>query len=247
VLRVPVHQLEAGEISLDPDAARYVARVRRAREGERILLFEPREACEATATVIAIGRADVRCRVDPVRPSTSVPERKITLLQGIGKGEKMDAIVRDATELSATRVVAVETQRSVAKIGHRAESRRERWNRIAVEAARQCGRGDAPEVVGPVAWADALDEGADTNEPLRLCLWEDAIDPIGRAFRDLSSKRPLVIAIGAEGGFDLPEIDLARSRGFSIVSLGPFILRTETVAAAVLGAALVLSRDSLGG
>jgi 16S rRNA (uracil1498-N3)-methyltransferase len=247
VLRVPVHQLEAGEITLDPDAAHYVARVRRVPEGERILLFEPRQAREATATVTAIGRDRVQCRVDAVRPSTAVPKRKITLLQGIGKGEKMGAIVRDATELGATRVVAVETQRGVAKIGNRAEGRRERWSRVAIEAARQCGRGDVPEVIGPLSWADALAEGADTIEPLRLCLWENARDPIGSAFRGLSSKRPLVIAVGAEGGFEEPEVDLARSRGYSIVSLGPFILRTETVAAAVLGAALVLSRDSLDG
>jgi 16S rRNA (uracil1498-N3)-methyltransferase len=241
VLRVPVHQLEAGEITLDPDASRYVARVRRVCEGESILLFEPREAKEAEATLIEIGRAGVRCRVGTVRTSTARPHRPITLLQGIGKGEKLDAIVRDATELGATRVVAVETERSVVKLGDRSEGRRNRWRRVAVEAARQCGRGDIPEVTGPLAWPEALaiDSG---KHALRLCLWENATDPIGPKLRSLSPERPLVIAVGPEGGFEEPEINLASSNGFAIVSLGPFILRTETVAAAVLGAVLALGQ-----
>jgi 16S rRNA (uracil1498-N3)-methyltransferase len=246
VLRVPVHQLEAGEITLDPEASRYVARVRRVREGESILLFEPRDAREAEATVVEIGRAGVRCRVGTVRPSTARPRRQATLLQGIGKGEKLDAIVRDATELGATRVVAVETERSVVRLGQRGEERRDRWRRVAVEAARQCGRGDVPEVIGPLSWADALaiNGGAPA---LRICLWENASDPIGPSLRALLPESPLVIAVGPEGGLEEAEIDLARSHGFAIVSLGPFILRTETVAAAVLGTALVLGSDSLEG
>jgi len=243
VLRVPVHQLEAGEITLDPEASRYVARVRRVREGERILLFEPRDAREADATVIEIGRAGVRCRVSAVRPSTARPRRHTTLLQGIGKGEKLDAVIRDATELGATRVIAVETERSVVKLGSRGEARRDRWRRIAVEAARQCGRGDVPEVIGPIAWTDAIVIDADA-QALRLCLWENATDPIGPKLRALSSERSLVIAVGPEGGFEESEIDLAQSQGFAIVSLGPFILRTETVAAAVLGTALAPGSDS---
>jgi 16S rRNA (uracil1498-N3)-methyltransferase len=245
VLRVPVHQLETGEITLDPDASRYVARVRRVREGESILLFEPRDAREADATVVAIGREGVRCRVGNVRPATTKPERRVTLLQGIGKGEKLDAIVRDATELGVTRVVAIETERSVVKLGNRSDARRDRWRRIALEAARQCGRGDVPEVLGPLAWAAALTT-ATGDDSLRLCLWENASDPIGPTLRALSPQRPLVIAVGPEGGFEEREIDLARSSGFAIVSLGPLILRTETVAAAVLGAALVLGSDSPG-
>jgi 16S rRNA (uracil1498-N3)-methyltransferase len=249
VLRVPVDELAAGEIVLDPEASRYVARVRRVGEGERILLFDPKSSREATALVLGVDRAGVRCRVGAPRASTAVPHRKTTLLQGLGKGDKMDAIVRDATELGATRVVAVETARSVTKLGARGDARRERWQRVAVEAARQCGRGDTPDVIGPLDWTSALASFADdpTGADVRLCLWEGATHPIGAELPGLSSERPLVIAVGPEGGFDAAEIDLARSRGFTIVSLGPFILRTETVASAVLGAALVLSRDTTFG
>src|SRR5450432_1074356 len=111
-------------MTLDPDASRYVARVRRVRVGESGLLFEPLGAREADATVVEIARAGVRCSVGAVRPSTARPRRQTTLLQAIGKGEKLDAIVRDATELGATRVIAVETERSVVKLGSRGEGRR---------------------------------------------------------------------------------------------------------------------------
>ena len=238
MLRVPVSELAPGETTLDPRASRYVARVHRARVGDDLLLFEPVTAREADATVLAITRSGVRCRVGDVRPSSLRPPRPVTLVQGIGKGDKLDAIVRDATELGATRIIAAETARGVVKLGSRAEERMRRLRRIAVEAARQCGRGDVPEVSGPLPWSTALERAADSIG-LSLCLWERATDPIAPMLRALGPEQPLTFAVGAEGGLEDAEIDAARSRGYAVVSLGPFILRTETVAAAVLGAALL--------
>jgi 16S rRNA (uracil1498-N3)-methyltransferase len=165
--------------------------------------------------------------------------RPITLLQAAGKGDKLDAIVRDATELGATSVVVVETRRSVVRFGEKSEERVGRLRRIAVEAARQCGRGDAPDVSGPSPWDEALCRAADPGA-LKLCFWERASEPAGAALAALGREQPVVVAVGPEGGLDEAEIDVARTSGFAIVSLGPFILRTETVAAAVLGAVLLL-------
>ncbi|HMJ56718.1 MAG TPA: RsmE family RNA methyltransferase [Polyangiaceae bacterium] len=240
MLRVPVSELTPGETTLDPQASRYVARVHRARVGDDLLLFDPVQAREAPATVLAVTRSSVRCRVGEVRASSLRAQRSVTLVQGIGKGDKLDAIVRDATELGATRVIAAETARGVVKLGERAEERMRRLRRIAVEAARQCGRGDVPEVIGPLPWSAALDQAADPVG-LLLCLWERATDPVGPRLRALGVAQPLVFAVGAEGGLEDAEIDAARSLGFAVVSLGPFILRTETVAAAILGAALLTS------
>jgi 16S rRNA (uracil1498-N3)-methyltransferase len=254
VLRVPVSKLAPGEITLDAQASRYVARVHRLGEGQALVLFDAERAVEAEATVIASTQEGVRCRVDEVREARVRARRATTLIQGIGKGDKLDAIVRDATELGATRIIAAETARSVVKLGDRAEARAKRWRRIAVEAARQCGRGDVPEVAGPASWEDALrlavsdparrDAETPANavtSPMLFCLWERATDPIGPRLSAASSRQPLVFAVGPEGGLDEDEIEIARSLGFVPVSLGPFILRTETVAAAVLGAALVAS------
>jgi 16S rRNA (uracil1498-N3)-methyltransferase len=240
VLRVPVSELSTGQITLDPQASRYVARVHRLGVGDELLLFEPATAREAPATVLAVTRAGVQCRVGDVRAATVRARRSVTLVQGIAKGDKLDAVVRDATELGATRVIVTETARGQVKLAGRAEERMRRLGRIAAEAARQCGRGDVPELAGPLPWASALALGA---EPigLSLCLWERATDSIAPKLRTVGAQQPIVFAVGAEGGLDDVEIDAARSLGYAVVSLGPFVLRTETVAAAVLGAALLTS------
>jgi 16S rRNA (uracil1498-N3)-methyltransferase len=240
VLRVPVAELEPGETTLDPPAARYVARVHRARVGDALLLFDPVQAREAVATIVAIDRTGVRCTVGEIRTPSLRAGRSTTLVQGIGKGDKLDAIVRDATELGATRVIAAETTRNVVKLGARAEERMSRLRRVAAEASRQCGRGDVAEIRGPMSWESALRLSADPSG-LLLCLWELATEPIGPKLRGLAPRQPIVIAVGAEGGLEEAEIEVARGLGYAVVSLGPFILRTETVAAAVLGAALLTS------
>ncbi|HKQ69928.1 MAG TPA: 16S rRNA (uracil(1498)-N(3))-methyltransferase, partial [Polyangiaceae bacterium] len=76
---------------------------------------------------------------------------------------------------------------------------------------------------------------------ISLCLWERAIDSIGPVLATLAPMQPVTIAVGSEGGLEIEETNLARSLGYAVVSLGPLILRTETVATAVLGAVLVLS------
>ena len=240
MLRVPVSELATGEQTLDPEASRYIARVHRLQAGDEVLLFDPVSAREAVATVLATGRQGVRCRVGEVRATSLRARRKLTLVQGIGKGDKLDAIVRDATELGATRVIAAETARGVVKLGGRAEQRMQRLRRIAAEAARQCGRGDVPQIIGPLPWKEALDTARDPVG-LSLCLWERATDPLGPLLRALAGGQPLTFAVGAEGGLDDAEVEAAKSAGYAVVSLGPFILRTETVAAAVLGAVLLTS------
>src|SRR5262249_5899846 len=156
-----VSALAPGELLLDRGASRYVARVHRVGAGETLVLFDPITAREAEATVLAVGRAGVTCRVGELRPAKARALRPTTLLQGIGKGDKLDAVVRDATELGATRVVAVQTARSIVRLSGdahtlRGHDRLARWRRIAAEAARQCGRADAPGVEGPLDLSAAL-------------------------------------------------------------------------------------------
>jgi 16S rRNA (uracil1498-N3)-methyltransferase len=244
VLRVPVQKLEAGELVLDAGASRYVARVHRLREGDQVVLFQPKDAREAEATIVEVARDVVRCRVGEVRAAKIQARRRVTLVQGAAKGDKLDAIVRDATELGATTIAVANTHRSVVRFGEKGADRLERLRRIAAEAARQSGRGDAPTIVGPLAWTDALAIETDPRAA-KLCLWERATLPAGNALAKLVSDQPLVIVAGPEGGLEATEVEEARAHGYDIVSLGPFILRTETVAAAVLGAALLLKTEGI--
>jgi 16S rRNA (uracil1498-N3)-methyltransferase len=238
VRRVPLADLALGEVTLDEEASHYVARVLRAARGDKIVLFDPARAVEGLAVLVGVDKRGVVCRVERIDPSAVRATREVTLLQAIGKGDKLDAVVRDATELGATRILAVETARTVHRLGDKGEARMARCRRVAVEAARQAGRGDVPIIEGPIAWREAIARGS-SESALRICLWEEATAPMGPLLRAASSRVPVVLAVGPEGGFESAEIDQARAMGFAIASLGPFTLRTETVAAALLGAVLL--------
>src|SRR6185312_1201664 len=129
VLRLPVDALAEGPSTLPADAATYVTRVHRLGAGDRLLVFDPERAVEADAEVASADRRAVVLTVGPLRPAAMRPSRAVTLFQGVGKGDKLDAIVRDATELGVTRVVPVLCARSVARPD---AARAARWRRIAV-------------------------------------------------------------------------------------------------------------------
>jgi 16S rRNA (uracil1498-N3)-methyltransferase len=237
-LRLPLEAVAPGLHALPLEAAAYATRVHRLGLGDRILVFDPALAVEADAEIVDVGRRVVAVRVGALRPASLRSVRAVTLLQGIGKGDKLDAIVRDATELGATRIVPVICERSVARPP---AGRATRWRRIAVEAARQCGRGDAPVIDVPLGFADAL---ALVRDPpaLSLCLDPTAREPLGAALAGLADpSRSVAIAVGPEGGLTPEELAEANAAGFVRVTLGPLTLRTETVCAAVLGALLALS------
>jgi 16S rRNA (uracil1498-N3)-methyltransferase len=234
-IRAPLDALASGERLLDEAAGHYLARVLRVRAGDRFVGFDPRAGVEADVEVVSVDRARVRVRIGAPRAARTAV-RELTWIQGLAKGEKCDAILRDATELGVTRIVFARTERSVVALeGARAASRRARWEKIAKEASRQSGRADAPTVGDVRGWLDALSD-VDARAA-RYCLDPHASVALASALRPAIERRtPLAFAAGPEGGLTAEEVDLARSHGWTPVSIGPFVLRTETVAAAVLGA-----------
>ena len=242
LVRAPIERLASGEHTLDETASHYLTRVLRLAAGSRFIAFDPLRAVEAEATVLAVNHAIARVRIDVVREAGLKATRPLLLVQGLAKGDKCDAIVRDATELGATRCIMAETTRSVVRLeGARSQAKIERWSKIARDAARQCGRGDPPSIDGPLSWKDAL-----LSVPpsvTRFCLYEDAAPSmrLGPRLLALSEETPLAFAVGPEGGLTPEEAREAEAQGWSVVSLGPFILRTETVCAAVLGAVRITS------
>lgn len=231
MLRVPLPGLVEGERQLDAAAARYVTRVHRLRRGDCFVAFDPEERLEADTEILESGRR-VRVRFGPPRASTAVAMRKIAVLQASVTASKLDQVVRDATELGATEVVMIATDRALEKFGQR---RTKRWERIAVEAARQAGRGDVPAISGPMPLAEAL-----ARSGVRLCLHPNADESFLAALRGADPDAPVSVAIGPEGGFSDEEIARLREAGYRIVRLGRFVMRTETACAAVLGALAAL-------
>jgi 16S rRNA (uracil1498-N3)-methyltransferase len=232
-LRVPGAALAAGTLVLPRDAAKYVSRVHRLGVGEELVMFDPEARTEADAVIVASGN-DVSVRLGEPRASTRIPARQATLIQCVGKADKLDQVVREATELGATAVLPAIAERSVA---HRAGAGAlDRWRRIAIEAARQCGRGDVPTIAPPRPLVEVLAEAPAGSRVL--------LDPHGesplRAYI-VRAASAYTFAVGPEGGFSPAEIAVARQHGFVTARLGTFTLRTETVAAAVLGALAVVA------
>src|SRR5438552_1588666 len=170
---------------------------------------------------------------------------RLVLAQGIPKGEKMEGIIRMATELGVARIVPLATARAVVRMEpRRAAARVARWQRVAKEAAKQSGRGVIPEIAQPMSLGPWLAQGGPFG--LLVCLWEGATEPL----QPLLPPPPCphaTLAVGPEGGLGADEADALRQAGAICGRLGPRILRTET--AGPVGLALLQSRygDLAGG
>lgn len=238
-IRAPIPDLTAGERRLEGAVAHYLGRVLRLRPGDGFVAFDPASAREADATTVHVDEGAFTVRIGPLREGATRAPRELVWIHGLAKGDKCDAVVRDATELGATRIIVATTRRTVVRLdAARASGRQARWARIAEQAARQCGRSDTPRIEAPCAWDAALARvGA---EAAGFVLWERASEPLGPPlFSALARGAPLAFACGPEGGLEDGEVEQGRARGWAVSSLGPVALRTETVAAAVLGAVRV--------
>lgn len=240
--RAAITGLAAGPRTLPSETSHHLCRVLRLREGDRFVAFDPSARIEADATIDEASGDAARATIGELRPASVLAAAPVVLVYALAKGDKVDAVVRDAAELGATRIIVARTSRAVVKAGgDRADAKLERWRRIALEAARQCGRADPPAVDGVLSWRDALEAAATVAEG-RFCLWENATDPLGATLPALVARgASLAFAIGPEGGLTQGEVEEARVLDYAAVSLGKFVLRTETVAAAVLGAVRVLA------
>ena len=241
MIRAPIVDLAPGERTLGGAVGHYLVRVLRMRAGDTFVAFDPATGTEAGAVVVGTDADSILVRFGNSRLATADLGRKITFVQGLPKGDKCDAVVRDATELGATRLIVAVTKRSVVRLDDgRALARQTRWARIVEDAARQCGRARPPTVDHPTTWGEALDSVG--TEAARFCLYEGATQALGPPlFEALAGTADLAFACGPEGGLETGEVDAALARGWIVCSLGPLVLRTETVAAAVLGAVRIWS------
>lgn len=218
-------------------AARYVTRVHRLRPGDRFLAFDPEARAEAEVEIVETGKS-VRCRIGRIAPSSAAAPDRVVLLWGIGKGDKPEHVVAAATALAVEQVTLVESARAVVALGDRRKSRLDRYRGVAVEAARQCGRGDVPTITGPIPLARAL---AEAEDGMRLSLEPGAETTLADALQRRTDERVWLL-VGPEGGFSPEELEVCRRHDFKAVSLGHYVLRTELAAVAALGAIAARAR-----
>ncbi|HXF50459.1 MAG TPA: 16S rRNA (uracil(1498)-N(3))-methyltransferase [Dehalococcoidia bacterium] len=220
-------------VILEGDAARRVTRVLRLRPGERLALFDG-SGTEAVAELARVAPARVEAVVLSVQPGLPEPPVRITLCQSVVKGERFEWALEKGTEIGVARFVPLVARRNVVRPGEGAKL--ERWRRIVIEAAEQCGRSAVPEVTAPASLDDVLES---LDGPAIVPYEGERETGIAAALRAMGRPRALTILIGPEGGFTPDEIERAMSRGARPVSLGPRILRSET--AGIVAAALALA------
>jgi len=219
-----------GQIRLDAEQTRYIGRALRLRVGSSLSVFNGRGG-EFSATVGTIGRNSALLLIGERSEAVTESPLKVHLVQGISRGERMDFVVQKATELGVKRISPVLTEHGVVKLdAMRAARRRDHWQGVAASACEQSGRTRPPLIDPPMAlnaWFGSKSNAADTD----LILRPGADTPLA-AIAAPATK--VCLLIGPEGGFSESEYEDAQLAGFTAVSLGPRILRTETAALTAL-------------
>jgi 16S rRNA (uracil1498-N3)-methyltransferase len=229
--------LTAGSVvELAPATASHLAKVLRARDGDELVLFNG-DGQEFHGAIESVRGSRVRASVGEGRPVNRESPLKVTLVQCVPRGDRMDFIVQKATELGVSRIVPILSQRSVVRLDARqAESKSAHWRAVAVSACEQCGRNRLPAIDAAQPLLHYLGESV-PSDSLRLLFEPDG----GSQGRELNGGAPnegpmpgAEMAIGPEGGFGSDELEAFRVAGFLRVGLGPRVLRTETAAIAAL-------------
>ncbi len=244
-------------VKLSDNAATHATRVLRLEISDEIVLFNG-DGNDYTCVITSIKTKSKNSEVLVIAKSVvkiiNESPLRITLLQGISSGDRMDYTIQKAVELGVTSIVPIVTTRSVVKLSNeRAEKRLAHWQNVVIAACEQSGRAFVPTISAPVqlsAWlqtniyagaGDAKIKILTNNEkPVRILL-----NPIGAKQLAALPKttQNIQLLIGAEGGLSQAEIELATSHGFQSVVLGPRILRTETAALTAIAALQTIFGD----
>jgi len=221
-------------IELEQESLRYVKSVLRMKKGDRLILFDG-TGWEYEAVVKQVSKDSV---VVKSGKGFAPRDREIslTLIQSLPKANMMDFIVHKATELGADRIIPFRSSRSVPRLSpEKIRAKMTRWQNIAVQSARQCGRNDIPELIGVLSFEEAVTWPASGN--LKIIFWEEETEMgIKQLLGDaqLDGQRDIAIIVGPEGGFSKEEVAKAKEKGFVSVSLGRQVLKVDTAVLTIL-------------
>jgi len=229
---IPASGWNLENLVLTDEEAHHCADVMRYGVADRIIVFNG-EGTESEAEITSVTKGEISLK-SLMASQTERPPASLTLGQAIPKGKNMDLIIQKATELGASRIVPLLSERTVVQI-ERAdlEKKQQKWQRVAIEACKQCGQNWLPTVETPTSVEQFVKK---TGDRFRIVA---AISPDSRSLKSIlaewdeeNDERPdaATLMIGPEGDFTPAEVSTALSGGFAPLSLGPIILRSETAA-----------------
>jgi 16S rRNA (uracil1498-N3)-methyltransferase len=213
-------------LKVEGEEVKHIRKVLRLKEGDEITVFDGLGK-EFEGTIVEEGLSSVVIRVENATFSKKDSPLEITLAQSLLKGEKMDYLIQKATELGVKEIIPFLSSRSVPLLEKSKRLKRhDRWERIAIEASKQCGRGVVPKIESLQDYSDML-RTAESNA-LRLILWEREGMPLKEILERSKERKRIFFVIGPEGGFSREEVVEGKGAGFIPVTLGRRILRAET-------------------
>ena len=208
--------------------------VLRLKKGDKVIVFDGKGR-EFIGSLKTVSRDEVCVVIEKQLDISRESRFRIILAQGLARAEKMDIIIQKATELGVSEIIPFTASRVVSRLNsEQAAKKIQRWQRIAIEAAKQCRRDVIPQIEEMAALAEVLSKYSHSMEKyIKIIPWEgenrnnlkDILKPEGFS--------GCIVLIGPEGGFEEREAALAEKAGFLPVMLGPRILRTETAAISI--------------
>lgn len=231
-----VPQLYNEEMTISGVDARHISKVLRMQLGAQLQVVSD-DGVSALAEIIAIDSDQVTVRCLEKLAESHEPKVRLTLAQGLAKGEKMDFIIQKAVEMGAYSIAPVAMEHSVVRLdGTKADKKVERWQKIAESAAKQSKRDIIPQVQPVQSMAKML-ENNDCSTKIIAYECEDRLS-LKTALHQAEEKgiTDLLLIIGPEGGISEQELEMAKNAGAMAVSLGRRILRAETAGLVAISA-----------
>lgn len=237
-------KIRDGRVILTGPEAQHLKNVLRLRNGDQVEVLDGAGKCYRVR-LLNVGSREVIGEVESWVESAAESPLRIFMGQALLKGRSHEPVLRQAVELGVEAIAPVCARRCIPRLASgKAAAKGERWRRIALEAAKQCGRAKVPRVEEPLSVEAFCRQARDHD--LKLLFWEKEER---RGLADLprgGAVETLAFLAGPEGGWDQEEIDLATGFGFETVSLGPRTLRAETAPTVILALLQYLWGD-LGG
>ncbi len=228
----------------DPQNVNHMRNVLRMRSGEKIRLCCQETGREYMCVIESLAHDEILAQIEDIDGENRELPCRITLFQGLPKGDKMELIIQKAVELGAAAIVPVTMKRCIMKLDEKKAAKKvDRWNLIAQSAAKQSKRNRIPEVSRVHSFQEALDMASDMDGI--LVPYEDAegIKHTRKVLSDMKGKSSLAVFIGPEGGFEKSEIQALERTGGETITLGHRILRTETAGMTTLSILMYLMEE----
>jgi len=226
-------RIEKGVLKVQGQEVRHIRRALRLKAGDGIVVFDG-SGKEYEGTIFEEGPSSVLIEIKNIISIERESPLEITLAQSLLKGEKMDYLIQKATELGVKEIIPFFSSRSVPLLDKSKRLKRyHRWERIAVEASKQCGRGVIPRIEPLQDYFEMLQ--APSPDSLRLILWEKEGASLKEILKMSKEKKKIFFIVGPEGGASTKEVEHAKRAAFIAVNLGKRILRSETASLCLLG------------